>query len=297
MNYKKILSILIIFIFFSTSIQGRILKNSLQSDNKIIPNQTENSNCLKNKNYYALLVGINDYPGVELDLLYSINEITSFKNTLLKSRNWEESNIKVLTNADATSDNIKENINWLDKQENENDTSIFYYAGHGGNTPTNEYLITYGSSLSDVEFAEEIDKLEGKVVIILDCCYSGGFIEELEDRNRVILAACAKEGLAFQDSRLKSGFFGYFLNLSLEKITTTAEFSFLFAKFLTIMYTKWLSNEIDKKLIIEPQISDKAITLVKMIYRQFFSRNIFDLIKVDNLYDYNDEESIKIWIM
>ena len=290
---KKILSLIIILIFFSTPTHAIITQINYQTFNDMAIYQEKK--CLLNKTYYAILVGINDYPGVELDLPYSINEITSFKNTLLLGTNWEQSNIKVLTDTNATASNIIQKIRWLDEQENENDISIFYYAGHGGKTNTNEYLITYDSLLSDVELAQELDKLEGKVVVILDSCYSGGFIEELENRNRVILAACAKNGIAFQDSRLKSGFFGYFLNLSLEKFTNTAEMTFLFACPLTILYTKWLSDKIGKNLSIRPRISDKSIALTRILYRPFF---LHRLTKINDAFEsYQKEASNEIWIL
>jgi hypothetical protein len=83
---------LILFTSFTTIVNG---KNNLNNDNfqnveKITNNTlfqpTENINLKQDiseinditKNYWAVLIGLNDYPGYANDLPYSINEITSF---------------------------------------------------------------------------------------------------------------------------------------------------------------------------------------------------------------------------
>lgn len=53
-------------------------------------------------NYYAYLVGIEDYPGTGLDLPYSIDDITDVKNMLIQVGDWPEANIFVHTNSQAT---------------------------------------------------------------------------------------------------------------------------------------------------------------------------------------------------
>jgi hypothetical protein len=285
---KKVGFLIVVILFLSITVTvgsvtdaGRLNSSNLIFESNSNSNQDnklfieKNVQSYRNKNYSAVLVGINDYPGVELDLPYSVNEINSFKDTLLQGLNWDESNIYTSTDSDATANEIIQGIRWLDSQEGENDISIFYYAGHGGQTPTNEYLITYNSTLSDTELAEEIDELEGKVVVILDCCYSGGFIEELRKNGRVIITSCDKNGIAFQHSELKSGIFGYFFNLSLQKLTKAVELSFLFSYPMIHFYIRRISEEMGRNISMRPKISDRTLSPVKIIYRGFFT-SIFD---------------------
>jgi len=222
------------------------------------------------REYWAVIVGINDYPGQSNDLPYSINEITSFKNTLLKGRNWLPSNIRIVTDKNATREGIFDALEWLDEQEDKNDVSVFYYVGHGSqNSGINESLSVYNSEIYDEELDIHLDNLEGQVVIIIDCCYSGGFIEELGQLKRVILTACEKDEKAYQYEELKSGIFGYYVKLYLEKLTKTAELTFLFSFFHTIYYTEQLSEEYNRDYTMHPKIYDGCFGRVKMIKRLF----------------------------
>jgi hypothetical protein len=81
----------------------KITNNTLLQQKENI-DQTQDASEINDitKNYWAVLIGINDYPGDNNDLPYSINEITNFQKTLLHTRNWKQSNIKILTDTNAT---------------------------------------------------------------------------------------------------------------------------------------------------------------------------------------------------
>jgi len=161
---------------------------------------------------------IKQLPGTENDLPFSVTEITSFQNTLLGTKNWKQSNIKIITDNNATNASLITAIQWLDENEDSNDVSLFYFAGHGScNIEGQEYIRLFDAKITDIELDKQLDNLEGQVIVILDSCKSGGFIEELHQNNRIILTACGKDELAYQDFNLQNGIFGYFLNISLAK--------------------------------------------------------------------------------
>ena len=288
LSIKKVISIIILFNFifstiFITFAKGEDIRQDSQTqNNKLISMNTaveedkaveQNSNFKIEEsniaiNYRAILIGINNYPGTMNDLPFSLNEISSLKNTLLKSRNWNSSNIKTLTDSDATNVTLRNTIEWLDENEDYNDISIFYFVGHGGcDIDDNEYIKLFDSKISDVELDELLDCLEGKVIIVLDCCNSGGFIEELGQWKRVVLTACRKNEVAYQDYNLKSGIFGYFLNISLEKLTRTIETSFLFSYIFTVYYSKQLSQDNDGVYTMHPMIYDGTLGFQRIITR------------------------------
>jgi len=219
------------------------------------------------RKYYAVLVGINDYPGIGHDLPYSVNQINAFKNTLLKGGNWRESNIQSLTNQNATASGILSAIAGLASKEDRNDLSIIYLVGHGGHNATNECFIAYDKGICDEELATAVDHFEGYLVIIIDSCYSGGFIEELQGKKRIIMTACSKNESTYQYDELHSGFFGYFLNLTLEKFTKTTEATFLLACPLTIRYSQQLSDELGGNYTVHPRVFDGTLGLMKLINR------------------------------
>ncbi len=242
--------------------------------------------------YWAVLVGINNYPGQSKDLPYSINEISSFKNALLHGENWLPSHIQVLSDKNASREGIFDALEWLDEQEDENDVTVFYYIGHGSQDYNrNESLSVYDSKISDKELDEQFDNLEGRVVIILDCCHSGGFIEELGQMKRVILTACSKDEAAYQVHELKSGIFGYFVNICLEKLTKTAEVTFLCSWIGTIYYTTQLSEEYNEDYTMHPKIYDGCFGPVKII-----KRNSLTPVTLKQLLPFQTQHnSSKIW--
>jgi hypothetical protein len=183
---------------------------------------------------------------------------------------------------------------WLDENEDSNDVSIFYFAGHGGcNSYGHEYIRLFDAKITDEELDTQLDNLEGKVIIILDSCKSGGFIEELHQNKRVILTACSKDELAYQDNNLQSGIFGYFLNIGLDKLVKSAEMAFLFTHPLCVYYSKKISEMYHADYTFHPTIDDSNIGLLKIItWRKFLPTSSGDLTS----FKIKSRQS-KIWIL
>jgi hypothetical protein len=298
MILKKKLSFVIIIcistsLIFPTFVSGEECNNLFTIENTLV---TQTSKLLAEgsfqKDYWAVLIGINDYPGSSSDLPFSVNEILSFKNTLLAGGNWLDSHIRVLTDSSATMDGVFDALNWLDENEDENDISIFYFVGHGTQNSNNERLQVYDGYISDVDLDTKLDDLEGHMVIILDCCFSGGFIEEVGEKGRVVLTACQKDSYAYQDHALKSGIFGYFVNFSLQKITKGAEGTFLFAYIISIIYYKKLSRKYGVDYTVYPCIYDGCFGRTKIIERHSYF-NAF----LPNLFPVPRNDCLRIWKM
>ncbi len=211
--------------------------------------------------YHAVLIGINAYTGSYLP--YSVREIQNFKSTLLKCGNWVEPNIKVLLDGNATKRNIESAIEWLAEEADDNDVSLFYFAGHGGRDHEGEFIMSYDKELHDTEFAEYLNDIHGVVIVVIDACNSGGFIEELQSSNRVILTACRADERTYQVEELKSGIFGYYLNLSLSWFTKRVETTYLLTKVFSMYYSGGLGN--NSEYLIHPQMYDGTKGFTKLI--------------------------------
>jgi len=101
-----------------------------------------------------------------------------------------------------TESNLKNELNRMAEKSNSKTISFFYYSGHGGSDSTGEYLCTSGSNFYDYEFLQILDKFQGKVVVILSSCHSGGMAESeryslKNSENIVIFASCPKTGLEY----------------------------------------------------------------------------------------------------
>lgn len=308
---RKLISTFIIFFYFLLIISPNVIadielkntflinKTKIISDNLInLKEKFEKNLSIKYNDiqYRAVLIGINDYPGETGDLPYSVNEINSFKKTLIDGENWIETNIQTITDNQATINNIITSIEWLSINADDNDISIFYYSGHGSRDLNNEYLFVYDGTISDIELDEKLDTINGRVIVILDSCYSGGFVEDLKEYKRIVMAACGENNLTYQYSGFESGIFGYFVNLSLEKMTKNAEFTFLFAYIGTVYYSKKLSEEYGEDYSIYPKFSDGTIGITKIINRHNLTQTfIYELF--DNTINKIINKEFSIWRM
>jgi hypothetical protein len=165
----------------------------------------------------ALLIGINDYLNLPLifenkkieDLQGPLNDVRIIKGVLVSFYEFEENNIKVLTEKEATRENIVKSINeWLVEGTKEGDMVFFYYSGHGTRIEDqngdeedgyDEALcpvdvkprandILDSKLILDDELGELFRKLRGRdVIAIVDACHSatvttrGKGTKQLED--------------------------------------------------------------------------------------------------------------------
>ena len=133
----------------------------------------------------ALLIGIN-YVGSQNQLNGCVNDINNIQNFLIKSCGYMSNNITILTNTNATDDNIQAAIINLITGCTKGDTLFFYYSGHGSTVPgttgealddaiiPNDYL-TGGFITDDWLYANLCLKVPVGVSLwaFTDCCHSG----------------------------------------------------------------------------------------------------------------------------
>jgi len=138
--------------------------------------------------YRAVIIGISDYPGTSKDLITPVKNALAIENCL--ERNSKSYNIKRLTDSDATLNNIRNKLDWLKNNADDDDVSIFYYCGHGTQRDTVDYkregdtndecLSLYDGVMHDDELIDRILEIKGYVFVILDCCKSAGFEHDLD---------------------------------------------------------------------------------------------------------------------
>jgi parallel beta-helix repeat protein len=186
-------------------------------------NNSENLTLLVNPQTYecwALIVGvayyryINDAPLVDYTALALYNRLYPI---------WGKDHIKLLLNEDATKQNINNAIiNWLAPRENQDDQVLVFFSGHGGfynsTYPPYEYICPYdfynaqSNAITDSSLNDWLNILDSqKTTVILDSCYSGGFIPELSEAGRIILAACRADETALTCIDLQHSLFTHYL--------------------------------------------------------------------------------------
>ena len=132
--------------------------------------------------YRAIIVGVTDYPGTENDLKYAATDAKSIAQSLLNDPQWNEDNILLLTDAQATKYNIQQAFASFASLSDANDVLLFYFAG-AGKTAVDQgnisgYLCSYGEKNEDFISSNELAELLSSVVagqkqVIIDAGQNG----------------------------------------------------------------------------------------------------------------------------
>jgi hypothetical protein len=145
---------------------------------------------------WALIIGIGTFQDHNIEpLRYTVNDAQSFADVLLdpKYGHFKAANVHTLTNDQATTRNIKAQLNWLARSAAPDDLVVVYVATHGSSRDMDtvgvNYVIThdtevganidpdslYATALPMVDIANAIaTRVKAtRAAIFLDTCYSG----------------------------------------------------------------------------------------------------------------------------
>lgn len=171
---------------------------------------------------YAIIIGINDYPGPDsvlaggLDLFYAVNDAQAVSNMLVGVEGYKPQNIIMLTDRDATKSGILNQISALKKKVKSNDEVVFYFSGHsakysGKAVPA---FSRFGDKVGMLVWANDLNEsnpvvlwdrelkaaFDGfrtdRIVFGFDCCYAGGFNELAAPGRIVLMAADGQDGIS-----------------------------------------------------------------------------------------------------
>ncbi len=143
----------------------------------------------------GLLVGINAYPGGN-ELQGCVNDVTDMADFLVSHCAFQEEEIRLVTDARATTDAIKERLKWLVDGAKAGDRIIFHYSGHGAQFPIRDangkvirvdecicpvdFDWTEPHAIRDKEFNQLFSSVPKGVIFnwVSDSCFSGDLARE-----------------------------------------------------------------------------------------------------------------------
>ena len=213
------------------------------------------------KEKYAVLIGINDYEHERIqDLNYSEADAVYLQNVLIKYARYKPQNIRILLGENATYRNIKRDIYWLSSQVRNEDDVFFYFSGHGtriedmdGNEEDHmdEAFCPFETDIDDPSSVILDDEIglwfrrirANRIIIVLDCCHSGGaagrdlsednskgiemggevqardfvstdsdpYVRDLTIDNKFIMTASDADEQSYENPKLGHGVFTYYL--------------------------------------------------------------------------------------
>ena len=147
------------------------------------------ANELKKRNYYALIIAVQDYkdPNI-LDLDNPVADARSLATELESDYAFKKENVTFLQNPDRTS--IIETFDNLTTRINETDNLLIFYAGHGiwdesieqGYwLPSDAKKSSKAAWLSNGTIRDYIRAIDSKhTLLITDACFSGGILKQRE---------------------------------------------------------------------------------------------------------------------
>lgn len=143
--------------------------------------------------YRALLIGNNNYSDADSRLDGCINDARALAAALNASTGYAYARVEVKT--DLTAQGMKNALDALSGWgAGENDVTVVFYSGHGYRGANQTGIVGVDmNELSYAEIEQSLSKINGQVVVLLDCCYSGALIgkstDAMEQINREVLSA------------------------------------------------------------------------------------------------------------
>lgn len=164
------------------------------------PVQLRRTRAAPGKGTWAVVVGINDYPGSKSDLRSAVNDANDMDEALAGFGVPGERRL-VLRDGQATADSIRRAARWLTDHAGPDAVGVFFYAGHVRKVDrdTEVMVAADGVTISDAELASMLDPLAAPGWIVIAGCYSGGFTEVLRD-GRILTAASGADDLSYENS-------------------------------------------------------------------------------------------------
>jgi pimeloyl-ACP methyl ester carboxylesterase len=143
-------------------------------------------------NAYALIIGVDNEQKTDIFL----KDAKAFYDVLSDEKlcGYKKENITLLLDKDATSENIVGALDNYIEKINANSSFLLFYSGHGGYYEGRSYLLPYLASPENLVFGKDLRKKlsmmkSKRMLILFDCCHSGGFFNE--DKTDIIVEAVA----------------------------------------------------------------------------------------------------------
>ena len=200
---------------------------------------------------WALVIGISQFHDARLNLRYTSKDARDLAATLTDPRygRFPAANVRTLADAEVTTRSIKENLNWLARNAQENDLVLIFVATHGtarsdDNADVN-YIVAsdtdrqtqdslFATSMAMVELSDVVrTRIKARrTVIVLDTCHSGAATGSLKDRatgltdstpssaaierirqgvGRAILTSSQEDQVSYEGPPFENGYFTHFL--------------------------------------------------------------------------------------
>ena len=142
---------------------------------------------------FGVFAGISDYPDGVGDLAECANDAVKLAETLRNRGLLTEDRQVVLTDAQASTANIRQAMQQMAQRVGPEDVFIFFFSGHGGQTNSSsdareldgrdEFLVAHDGQILDDEVGRLLDGVTPRLsVVAVDSCHAGGLAKDVITR-------------------------------------------------------------------------------------------------------------------
>lgn len=160
---------------------------------------------------WAVVVGIDDYPGENHDLEAAVADANQAVE-LLDRIGSPASQRRVLRDSEATPQAMLRALDWLVANAGPDATAIVFYAGHARTTDGHESVVgADGRLIRDDVLAEHLAPLAARRAwIVMSACFGGGFTELLAP-GRILTAAAPAGERAYETTAYRASYLVEFM--------------------------------------------------------------------------------------
>jgi uncharacterized caspase-like protein len=168
---------------------------------------------------YGVIVGVAEYESKEYNLRFSDDDAILFNRLLTSGK--DNSNITLLTNKNATRQNVLDALELQFSKADESDMVVFYFSGHGNDSSflTTDVDIWGQNVLKHKDVKEAFKKCRAKIKFcIADACFSGGIKSRSSYKGLnqsklelIIFMSCKANETSLEYPKVQQGVFSYFL--------------------------------------------------------------------------------------
>ena len=168
-----------------------------------------------NAKKYAIVIGINDYPGTGSDLQYTVADAREMTNVTLNTYKFD--NVIELTNTNATRTAIYEAINTIKGVAESGDEVVFFFSGHGAkgkaddgdkNNVDQSIVVWDNGTFGFIWDGELVQWFSGfqtsRIIFVFDSCLSGG-MAVLKAPGRVVCMASTINSMSLEGAAWGGG--------------------------------------------------------------------------------------------
>ena len=208
---------------------------------------------------WALVVGLSHFHDATIPSLeFGVQDAQSFYGTLVNAKygKFPADHVRLLIESQATTEGIREGLNWLARMASPDDLVVVYVVTHGSertlDTAGANYIITYDTELGaeqnpDTLYATAYPIVDlanaiatrvkaRRAAIFLDTCYSGAAAADsahelkpasisaetlaraTQGTGRVVMAASKTDQPSLESTQLAHGYFTYYLVQALQQL-------------------------------------------------------------------------------